>query len=401
MPPESPEPLQQAVSSLKRKKKPVRRDMEKRRQQNVQAQKKYREKQRQRLETLKAIAASARQNYVNERPFSQTSPSEVAMQSDNSSSIDHECQSTILQTNDKPSLFGIGNIHSISSPPASTPGEWQLQTSPSNTTHSHPPSPTWDSCTHVSSSFLIRDKTRQTFSPYWTTTIECGCLIPHVQLRSRDPFSHSDTHIISFGADGMATDSCTSSSIHIERVCIAAALYTLVKYMGIGEETFCADDSLSPFYRPSLEFADDATRNRTIGMIQQMYKTLKPDLRPSAEQILVKHHPYIDILPFPTLRRNLIMHQKEIDEDEFLNDTLTGLICWGGVGKVRNDTDNVTGHAAAETAWDARSWEAKVWFLRKYWCLLGGEDGELVRQSEWWRSVRGEELKLDLVELKS
>lgn len=43
MPPESPEALQQAVSSLKRKKKPVRRDMEKRRQQNVQAQKKYRE----------------------------------------------------------------------------------------------------------------------------------------------------------------------------------------------------------------------------------------------------------------------------------------------------------------------------------------------------------------------
>lgn len=209
-------------------------------------------------------------------------------------------------------------------------------------------------------------------------------------------------HIISFGADGMATDSCmSSSSIHIERVCIAAALYTLVKYMGIGEENFCADDSPSPFYRPSLEFADDATRNRTIGMVQQMYKTLKPDLRPGVEQILVKHHPYIDILPFPTLRRNLIAHQKEIDEDEFLNDTLTGLMCWGGVGTVTNDTDNVTGHAAAETAWDARNWEAKAWFLRKYWRLLGGEDGELVRQSEWWRSVRGEELKLDLVDLKS
>ena len=23
--------------------------------------------------------------------------------------------------------------------------------------------------------------------------------------------------------------------------------------------------------------------------------------------------------------------------------------------------------------------------------MLGGEDGELVRQSEWWRNVRGEE----------
>lgn len=43
MPPEIPEALQQAASSVKRKKKPVRRDMEKRRQQNVQAQKKYRE----------------------------------------------------------------------------------------------------------------------------------------------------------------------------------------------------------------------------------------------------------------------------------------------------------------------------------------------------------------------
>ncbi|KAK4072877.1 uncharacterized protein Triagg1_5554 [Trichoderma aggressivum f. europaeum] len=208
-------------------------------------------------------------------------------------------------------------------------------------------------------------------------------------------------HIISFGADGMATDLCMSSSIHIERVCIAAALYTLVKYMGIGEETFCADDSPSPFHRPSLEFADDDTRNRTIGMVQQMYKTLKPDLRPIAEQIVVKHHPYIDILPFPTLRRNLIMHQKQIDEDEFLNDTLTGLICWGGAGTSRSDTDNATGHAATETVWDVRSWEAKTWFLKKYWWLLGGEDGELVRQSEWWRSVRGEELNADLVAFKS
>ncbi|KAL6692440.1 hypothetical protein J3F84DRAFT_384045 [Trichoderma pleuroticola] len=447
MPSQKPEALQQDVSSLKHKKKPVRRDMEKRRQQNVQAQKKYREKQRQHLEALKAIAASAGQNYANERRRSQTSPSEVETHNDNSSSLDrgismssasHQGSSTerpplasqpkitplsqsmrdshsafssfvvpeqaqcpISQPTDTPPPFGIRSNYSISSPLASTPGEWQLQTSSYDTTHSHPPSTTWDSCTHVSSSFLIRDKTRQNFSPYWTTTIECGCSTPHVQLRSRDPSSHSDMHIISFGADGMATDSCMSSSIHIERVCIAAALYTLVKYMGIGEENFCADDSTSPFYRQSLEFADDATRNRTISMVQQMYKTLKPDLRPIAEQIVIKHHPYIDILPFPTLRSNLIVHQKEINEDEFLNDTLTGLMCWGGAGTVKSDSDNVTGHAATETVWDVQSWEAKAWFLKKYWWLLGGEDGELVRQSEWWRSVRGEELNVDLVEFKS
>ncbi|UKZ81759.1 hypothetical protein TrVFT333_009532 [Trichoderma virens FT-333] len=204
--------------------------------------------------------------------------------------------------------------------------------------------------------------------------------------------------VISFSADGVAADPYMSNVIRIERVCIATALYTLMKYVGIEEGIFCADDSPSPFYRPSLEFADDATRDRTIGMVQQMFKTLKPDLRPIAEQITVEHHPYIDILPFPTLRRNLIMHQNEIDEDEFLNDTLTGLVCWGGAGTTKRDPDSVTGHAVTGNLWDVRSWEAKVWFLKKYWWLLGGEEGELVRQSEWWRSVRGEEAKIDLDE---
>jgi hypothetical protein len=58
----------------------------------------------------------------------------------------------------------------------------------------------------------------------------------------------------------------------------------------------------------------------------------------------------------------------------------------------------VTGHAVTGNLWDVRSWEAKVWFLKKYWWLLGGEEGELVRQSEWWRSVRGEEARIDLNE---
>ncbi|EHK16206.1 uncharacterized protein TRIVIDRAFT_127331, partial [Trichoderma virens Gv29-8] len=399
MPSQSLEAPQQDRSSLKHKKKPVRRDKEKRRQQNIQAQKKYRkclssvtntlvsqmrEKQRQRLETLEAIAASARQNHAIERPSQSTNPSELPTHNCSSNSLDHGISKPL-------SSFGIGNSPPISSPPASTPGEWQLQLPPSNTTHSLPPSPTWDSCTLVGSSFLIHDKTRQGSSPYWTKTIDCGCLTPHVRLRTRDPYSNNDMQVISFSADGVAADPYMSNVIRIERVCIATALYTLMKYVGIEEGIFCADDSPSPFYRPGLEIADDAMRDRTIGMVQQMFKTLKPDLRPIAEQITVEHHPYIDILPFPTLRRNLIIHQNEIDEDEFLNDTLTGLVCWGGAGTTKRDPDSVTGHAVTGNLWDVRSWEAKVWFLKKYWWLLGGEEGELVRQSEWWQSVRGEE----------
>ena len=113
--------------------------------------------------------------------------------------------------------------------------------------------------------------------------------------------------------------------------------------------------------------------------MQRMFKTLKPDLRPSSEQISVKHHPYIDILPFPTLRTNLITHQEEIDEDEFFQDMFTGLVCWGGAGIGRKDREDSTGYASTVTPWDVRSWEVKVWFLKKHWTLLGGDDGELVR----------------------
>ena len=67
------------------------------------------------------------------------------------------------------------------------------------------------------------------------------------------------------------------------------------------------------------------------------------------------------------------------------------LVCWGGAGIGQKDRNDSTGYASTGTPWDVRSWEAKVWFLKKYWTLLGGEDGELVRQSEWWRSTRGED----------
>ncbi|KAL7929483.1 hypothetical protein V8C35DRAFT_315387 [Trichoderma chlorosporum] len=433
MPPQGPEALQQDKSSVKHKKKPVRRNAEKRRLQNIQAQKKYREKQRQHLEALEAIAASAGQSHVVEGQHLSTSLSEVATHNQNSNSSSVSTRSPLHQrpprerrpptsqpegisssqnacdshstssasaavpegTQNPPSSSGIVNDSSIASPPASTPGQWHLMTPPSDTTHSHPHSPTWDSSTHVSSSFLIGDKARQGSSLYWTTTINCGCLKPHVQLRSRDPSSHDDMQIVSFSANSTAADPYAGNRFCIERVCIAGALYTLMKYVGIGEENFCADSSPSPFYRPNLEFADEATWSR-INTVQQTYKTLKPDLRPTPEQIVMEHHPYIDILPFPTLRRNLILYQKEIDEDEFLNDILTGLVCWGGAGTAEKDPDDATGHAAAGSVWDVRSWEAKVWFLKKYWQLLGGEDGELVRQSEWWRSVRGEETRIDL-----
>lgn len=182
-----------------------------------------------------------------------------------------------------------------------------------------------------------------------------------------------------------------ANALRIETVCTTAALYNLGMHIGITEETLCADESLSPFFRFSAGSTDDVTKSKMIGTVQGIFKTLKPDLRPSSEQITIKHHPFIDILPFPTLRKNFITHLEEIDEDEFSNDILTGLICWGGAGVGKKDRDLSIEYASTGTPWDVRSWEAKMWFLKKYWHLLGGEHGELVRQSDWWRSIRGDD----------
>lgn len=182
-----------------------------------------------------------------------------------------------------------------------------------------------------------------------------------------------------------------ANNLRIEPICTVSALYTVGMHIGITEEMMCADESLSPFFRFSAESMDEAIKATMIGTVKAIFKTLKPDLRPSSKQITVKHHPYIDILPFPTLRNSLIAHQDEIDEDEFFHDMLTGLVCWGGAG-IGRDRNDSTGDASTGTPWDVRSWEAKVWFLKKYWAWLGGEDGELVRQSEWWRGMRGDDM---------
>lgn len=219
-----------------------------------------------------------------------------------------------------------------------------------------------------------------------------------------------------------------ASNIRVEMICNISAMWTNCLHVGISDPVFCDDDSISFFYRApplrsssssinmiqnsdnhhlipttSYTYNNDADSDKQaeearVRTVQSIFKTLKPDLRPIKEQITHIHHPVIDCLPFPTLRRNILLSlaNNTFDEDEMCEDLLVGLICWGraGGGAVsRRDLNTSTGKAPANsgTPWDSRSWQAKPWFLRKYWVLLGGEEGELARQSEWWRNVRGEE----------
>lgn len=361
----------------KEKRKPARRDPERRRQQNIQAQKKYREKLRERLDHLKTLAASAVQSRsIETAPAGGTGPSEVV--------------TTLAPIARKSLPASDASDASVSGPSAATLEECRpLSLPPDNT-----PSALsiWDSTIHIDPSLLIRDKHDNGLGPSWTTTVECGCSIPHIQIRTPGPdaFRYGKARTLGFGPSTTAPDPY-ANNLRIDTVCSIAALFTLGMYVGFTEEMLCDENSLSPFFRSGAESADDMVKANIICTVQRVFETLKPDLRPSSEQITVKHHPYIDILPFPMLRKNLITHQEEIDEDEFFQDVLTGLVCWGSAGIGRRDREVSTGYASTGTPWDVRSWEARVWFLEKYWTLLGGEEGELVRQSEWWRSIRGDD----------
>ncbi|CEL05481.1 hypothetical protein ASPCAL06598 [Aspergillus calidoustus] len=450
----------QPEGATKPKRKPVRRDPEKRRQQNLQAQRKYREKLRERLDRLEGLAQIAAQNRGIEAPLPtvdtrSTKPGEASIDA-----LPITSAATLHPTTGSlpacvapkisiPDLLTatLGDYAQLSSHPYGAPttlpiwgpalNETQLdpsslsvwdtgyisqantcsttaiqyptsQVSPlsdtlpelsfSNSTTvasqsesaSSGPSST-GSPSHVDPALIFRDDNKS--GPCWTTTLKCSCVRPHMVIQHSRPnsFSSGDSKIIRFEPSPPVANPYVNN-LRIDTLCTISAICLLSEHVGITEEAICFDDSISPFFRYDAEFADAAAQTSIVNMVRGSYRTsLKPDLRPNKEQITVKHHPYIDILPFPELRKNLITRTEDYDEDEFFHDLLFGLVCWGNAGVGKRDRNVSTGYASTGMPWDVRSWEGHEWFLKKYWSLFGGEEGELPRQTEWWRGIRGDE----------
>lgn len=166
--------------------------------------------------------------------------------------------------------------------------------------------------------------------------------------------------------------------LRIDSMCVIAAFLENCVQLGITRPMFCAEEAVSPFFRPQLD-SSYADSGPFLTSLQRMFSTIKYDLRPSEAQLTTPHHPYLDTFPFRDIRDNVMRFADEIDEDEFIRDSVNHMTCWGGV-------------AGAHTGspWDSRSWEADDAFLTKWDKIVGGPDGELARQSRWWRAMRGE-----------
>jgi len=152
------------------------------------------------------------------------------------------------------------------------------------------------------------------------------------------------------------------------------------------------------------------------------------DLQPVDDQLIIEHHPYLvrlpyplhegsmtlpvswpllhpvcvaltrmlqDIIPFPSFRSRalqaLACEPPLFDEEEMCHDMRRdALIVWGSQGQKDSSPSKVDMGAAMP--WDKRSWEPQVWFLKKYWFLVGGVDDEMWRAARWWHDMRNEKL---------
>jgi hypothetical protein len=125
------------------------------------------------------------------------------------------------------------------------------------------------------------------------------------------------------------------------------------------------DDALSPFVNPMRP--------------EESLPSLPPALRPTDYQSQIPHHPWLDLLPEPVMRDNLIRAEGVYDQEQLCADII-GLF---GAGKGRS------GLIIRGEPWDPSGWEVTKPFLKHWgWALRGCN--ELLRATNYWRGKRGE-----------
>ena len=110
----------------------------------------------------------------------------------------------------------------------------------------------------------------------------------------------------------------------------------------------------------------------TVGFhVRELNCNLPPAMVPTTKQLLVQHKPYVDMIPWPSMRDKILESVVPIDELQLIGDFLAGdLQVWGS------------------TPWDLMGWEIGPRFAKK-WCFLIDEG--MILTTNYWRSQRGEQ----------
>ncbi|KAI1776588.1 hypothetical protein F4818DRAFT_439989 [Hypoxylon cercidicola] len=144
------------------------------------------------------------------------------------------------------------------------------------------------------------------------------------------------------------------------------ALLANVDVLGLSKEDM-DDDALSPFNNV-------ADPTRAVSRLAQ----LPAGLRPTELQRTAVHHPWIDLLPVPEMRDNILRRELDEDDEESLCHSMRGLT-----------PEHNTGVLVWRDPWDSSGWEVTEEFAKSWsWAIAGCWD--LLRSTNSWRARRGE-----------
>ncbi|KAK9242287.1 hypothetical protein V1506DRAFT_509586 [Lipomyces tetrasporus] len=111
--------------------------------------------------------------------------------------------------------------------------------------------------------------------------------------------------------------------------------------------------------------------------------TIPSAFTPTAVQNLVPHEVWMDTVPFPQMRDNLILNIGKYDADDLCVDILGGL--YEGYDDIW-----LRGILVWSNPWSEEGWEVTEGFLNKWNFLLRGCE-TLMRSTNRWRRARGED----------
>jgi hypothetical protein len=119
-----------------------------------------------------------------------------------------------------------------------------------------------------------------------------------------------------------------------------------------------------------------------------------PSLEPTALQRQVPHAPYVDLFPLASLRDTLVRAEGMYDDCELCVDLL-GAISGPQVGGYSSSNEGNDDHRKGLVVWgepwQVDSWEVEEGFVKKWGWMLKDNCEDLIRSTNRWRQVRGDE----------
>ncbi|KAL3494139.1 hypothetical protein BJX62DRAFT_198606 [Aspergillus germanicus] len=172
------------------------------------------------------------------------------------------------------------------------------------------------------------------------------------------------------------------SSLQTPKTNLITACLSNASALGISIEEFFSYNCMSlcsPFYRQTTSTSVDPTT--LLSSVMSAHPALPAHLRPTLPQILIPHHPVFDLVPIPILRSRAIILSVTlphlVDMFELKGDIVEGGLLCLGTAAGRDGAKVIGGGTSTGQPWEVGSWEIAPWFLKKWKLLLDKESENL------------------------